>query len=169
MQEGKVIWIMGLAGSGKSTICRALREKIWQNYKNVVYLDGDEMRELLGMNACDRESRILLGKRYFKFAQSLSKQGLIVIVSAIGMFNEIYEFNRREIKNYIEIYIKCDFDELARRDKQGLYTGALSGEVSDVVGVDIAFDEPCADYVLDNSVRDNLDQKVDEIYKWLKL
>lgn len=169
MEQGKVIWIMGLAGSGKSTIGKALHEKIWQTHKNVVFLDGDEMRALLGVGGYDKDSRINLGKKYFTFAEFLSKQGLIVIVSAIGMFNEVYEFNRTKLKNYTEIYIKCDFDELARRDKKGLYTGAVSGAVKDVVGVDISFDEPCANLVIDNSARDNLEQKVNEIYQFLKL
>ncbi|MWV61809.1 adenylyl-sulfate kinase [Helicobacter saguini] len=169
MQQGKVIWLMGLAGSGKSTLGKALHDKVWQTYKNVVFLDGDEMRELLGVGGYDKDSRISFGKKYFQFAKFLSNQGLIVIVSAIGMFNEIYEFNRANLSNYVEIYVKCDFDELARRDKKGLYTGALSGDVKDVVGVDISFDEPQADFVIDNSLRDNLDKKVDEIYSFLKL
>lgn len=28
-----------------------------------------------------------------------------------------------------EIFVECEFDELKRRDKKGLYTGALQGNI----------------------------------------
>ena len=52
--KGLVLWLCGLAGSGKSTIGRALYEAIKQEIPNVVYLDGDELRDLLGHFAYDR-------------------------------------------------------------------------------------------------------------------
>lgn len=85
---------------------------------------------------------------------------MIVIVSAISMWNEIYEYNRKYLKNYFEIYIKCEFEELKRRDKKNLYTQALKGEISNVVGVDIPYDEPNADLVIDNTQMAALDDKV---------
>ena len=34
----------------------------------------------------------------------LSDQGFTVIVSVIAMYEEIYIFNRKNIKNYVEVY-----------------------------------------------------------------
>lgn len=167
-KDGLVIWLMGLAGSGKSTICKALYDKIRLKYSNVVYLDGDDMREILSASGYDRMSRIEIGKRYFRLAKFLSQQGIIVVIAAIGMFNEMYEFNRQILKNYVEVYVKCDFDELVRRDKKGLYSGGLSGKVKDVIGIDIPYDMPNPNLTIDNSALNKLDEKTNEIYNYIQ-
>ena len=46
--KGLVIWVCGLAGSGKSTIGFSLYEALKEKNPNIVYLDGDELRDLLG-------------------------------------------------------------------------------------------------------------------------
>ena len=66
---------------------------------------------------------------WLEVANFLSKQGQIVVVSMILLFNEVYEFNRANCVNYFEIFVECEFDELKRCDKKGLYTGALQGNI----------------------------------------
>ncbi|HBK1975630.1 TPA: cytidine diphosphoramidate kinase, partial [Campylobacter jejuni] len=55
------------------------------------------------------------------------------------------------------------------RDQKGLYTKALNKEIDNVVGVDIEFDKPEADLVINNSCRNNLEEKVELIIKKLAL
>ncbi|EAH8791671.1 adenylyl-sulfate kinase [Campylobacter jejuni] len=160
MKHNLTIWLTGLAGSGKSYIAQALYRKLKEKYDNVIYLDGDDLRELLGYFSYDKKGRMDVSFKRSDFARFLSNQGMIVIVSAISMWNEIYEYNRKYLKNYFEIYIKCEFEELKRRDKKNLYTQALKGEISNVVGVDIPYDEPKADLVIDNTQMTAVDDKV---------
>lgn len=167
-KNGGVVWFTGLAGSGKSFLAEALCKRLRLNLNNVLYLDGDELRELLGHFGYDKSSRIEVSLKRSNFAHFLSDQGMIVIVSAISMWDEIYAFNRKNLKNYFEIYVKCDFEELKRRDKKGLYSGALSGEIQNVVGVDIPYDEPRAHLVVDNSSLDGLEGKLDLILEALR-
>ncbi|EAI5529566.1 adenylyl-sulfate kinase [Campylobacter lari] len=159
-----IIWLMGLAGSGKSTIGKALYEKLKNEYKNIIYLDGDELRDLLGHYGYDKQSRIDVALKRSQFAKFLNDQNMIVVVTTISMFNEIYKYNRKNLKKYFEIYIKCSMEELIQRDQKRLYTKALNGEIKNVVGVDIQYDEPNAHLILDNSLQDNLDKKVDIIF-----
>lgn len=168
-KNGAVIWFTGLAGSGKSHIASYLYESLKQRYKNVLYLDGDEFREILGNFSYDKQGRLELSFKRAAFANFLSKQGMIVIVSAISMWNEIYEYNRNNINNYFEIYVKCDFDELVKRDKKHLYSRALNKELTNVVGVDIDFDETKADLVLDNTNFISLDKELNGIIKKIGL
>ncbi|EGK8096060.1 adenylyl-sulfate kinase [Campylobacter lari] len=167
MKKPYIIWFTGLAGSGKSTIGKALYEKLKQEYKNIIYLDGDELRDIIGHYGYDKQSRIDMALKRAKFAKFLNEQDMIVIVTTISMFNEIYEYNKKNFENYIEVYIKCDLQELIKRDQKGLYTKALNGEIKNVVGVDIRYDEPNAHFVLDNSMQENLDEKVEMIIKQL--
>ncbi len=167
MKKPYIIWLTGLAGSGKSTIGKALYEKLKQEYKNIIYLDGDELRDLLGYYSYDKKGRIDVALKRSQFAKFLNDQGIIVVATTISMFNEIYQYNRKNLKNYFEIYIKCSMEELIKRDQKELYTKALKGEIENVVGVDIKFDEPNAHFVLDNSMQENLDEKVETIIKQL--
>ena len=42
-----VIWITGFSGSGKTTLADALSNYFSKNKKNVIRLDGDELRKIL--------------------------------------------------------------------------------------------------------------------------
>ncbi|EAK0440254.1 adenylyl-sulfate kinase [Campylobacter lari] len=167
MKKPYVIWLTGLAGSGKSTIGRALYEKLKRECENIIYFDGDELRELLGHYGYDKQGRIDVALKRSQFAKFLNDQGMIVVVTTISMFDEIYKYNRENLNNYFEIYIKCPMEELIARDQKELYTKALNGEIKNVVGVDIKYDEPNAHFVLDNSMQENLDEKVEMIIKQL--
>lgn len=54
--KGLVLWLCGLAGSGKSTIGRALYEAIKREIPNVVY----ELHDLLGAYDLDSPNKIFL-------------------------------------------------------------------------------------------------------------
>ncbi|MFG5095636.1 MULTISPECIES: adenylyl-sulfate kinase [Campylobacter] len=163
-----IITLTGLAGSGKSTIGKALYNTLKQEHTNVIYLDGDEFRDVLGVYDYDKQSRIELAIKRSKFAKFLNDQGMIVIVATISMFNEIYAYNRKNLKHYFEVYVKCDMEELIKRDQKNLYSKALRKEIQNVVGVDIEFDFPNSDLVIENSCQDKLEEKVQMIIEKLR-
>lgn len=164
-----VIWLSGLAGSGKTTICKALYDELKPKIPNLVYIDGDEFREILGKTQkYDKISRIEVGMKKAVLCKILVNQGICVICSAISMFKQNYEFNKAQIPNLIEVYIKCDFNELLKRDQKGLYSGAMSGKIKEVVGVDIKFDEPNADIIIENSKKTDFKRNIDRILRILQ-
>ena len=160
---GLVVWLTGLAGSGKSTLAKELYIKLQSQALNVVYLDGDELRDVLGAYSYDKQGRISVAKKRADLARLLSRQGIITIVSTISMFDEIYAYNREHFPNYLEVYVSCDYDELIRRDQKQLYSKALKGEQPNVVGVDIDYDEPKAHLRIDNTTLGGIDEKVKQI------
>ncbi|MCE3037114.1 adenylyl-sulfate kinase [Helicobacter sp. faydin-H20] len=160
MKKGLVVWICGLAGSGKSTIAREVRNKLSLYQDNVIYLDGDELREILGNFDYDRDSRIEMAKKRALMANFLAQQGMIVLVSTISLFNEIYTFNRALMNSYCEIFVDCDFEELLKRDQKNLYSNAINKKITNVVGVDIPFDIPQADLVVYNNKQEALQNNV---------
>lgn len=166
---GLVVWITGLAGSGKTTLGRLVYDELKPKLPNLVYLDGDELRDVFGQNGYDRESRLEISKKRAALCALLASQKINVIVTSIAMFDEIYLHNRKSIPDYLEIYVKCDLEELYRRDQKQLYSKARAKEISNVVGVDIPFDEPKnADLIIDNSLLGNLAEKRDEILELIK-
>ena len=135
---GKVYWICGLAGSGKTTIAEQFCEKLKLKGFAPILLDGDCVRESFSLTKdFSYEGRLKLGKIYSKLAKMLSDQGFIVVVSVIAMFDEIFKYNRKNIKNYTEVFLDVPISELVLRDKKNLYSKGLKGEIKDVVGIDI--------------------------------
>jgi cytidine diphosphoramidate kinase len=149
---GTVYWITGLSGAGKTTIGSLLVEDLKRAKNNIVYLDGDVLREVFGAKGGYRnEDRKELAMRYSHLCKLLSEQGIDVVCATISMFRDVVKKNREEIKNYIEIYIKVPIDILIKRDQKQLYSRALNNEIKDVMGVDIGFEEPeCPDIVVIN-------------------
>lgn len=55
------------------------------------------------------------------------------------------------------------------KGSKGLYSGALKGEIKDVVGIDIKYTKPNAHYVIDNSSKTDLEKKIDNLYNEVEL
>jgi adenylylsulfate kinase-like enzyme len=132
--KSRCFWLTGLSGSGKTTLSNTLKAKL----DNVVVLDGDVIREVLGMNfAHDRASRLKLAYIYARMAKMLVEHQVNVICSTISLFHEVQDWNRQNIPNYIEVFLDTDRMELERRDSKQIYSQARSGILTNVVGVDI--------------------------------
>lgn len=151
MNKGTVYFFTGLSGAGKTTLGGLFhrRLKVWKN--NVVLLDGDSIRLVYNEDiSYTEESRRKGASRTFRVAKMLSDQGIDVVVCSICMYSAVRAWNRANIENYREIYIKVDKDTLLRRNQKGLYTAG-----KDVVGIDIPFDEPKSpDIVVENDGRE---------------
>ncbi|PAF45179.1 adenylyl-sulfate kinase [Helicobacter sp. 11S02596-1] len=168
MKNGLVIWINGLAGSGKSTIGKNLYTKLKPTLPHLVYLDGDGFRELFGYETYDKQSRIEFAFKRSALCHFLASQGIHVIATTISLFEEVYRHNRKNLSSYLEIYIQCDMEALIQRDQKNLYSNALKGQIKDVVGIDIRYDEPSSDLVIENNTLDDLDGKTNQILDYIK-
>lgn len=150
---GAVYWITGLSGAGKTTIGKLFYQRMKQCFPNTVFLDGDIMREVFGADLGYTESeRRKCAMRYSRLCSMLQKQDLNVVCCTISMFESIREWNRKHIENYREIYIKVSMDALRERDQKGLYSGSTDEQEKDVMGIQIALEEPKRpDLVLENN------------------
>ena len=104
--NGQVIWITGLSGAGKTTLAEELNVLLQKKHMHPILLDGDVLRNIFAKGSVvkesyDRNSRINLALKYGILSKTLSTQGFTVIIATISMFNEIYVWNRTNIKNYL--------------------------------------------------------------------
>jgi len=138
-----ILWLIGMSGSGKTALGRYIYKKLKPECKNLLFLDGDIFREILGNDLGHTiEDRKRNADRITKFCKYLDSEGINVIFAVLSLFHESQRWNRENIKNYYEVYIKSDFDTLVKRDAKGIYKKALNGEIKHVVGVDIDFPPP---------------------------
>ena len=152
--EGRVLWITGLSGSGKSTIATAAAEQLRAHGERPVVLDGDAVRAAIADSKTghDVTSRLANAYRISRLAQLLAEQGQTVIVPTMSLFREIHEWNRAHLPNYFETWVDVDWAELCERDARGLYSRAACGEVKNIAGFDLEYDRPAQpDLVLNNN------------------
>lgn len=136
--QGTVYFFTGLSGAGKTTIGGLFHQRLKATKPNVVLLDGDEIRVAFGEDVgYTNDERLRWAGRIFRVCKLLSAQGIDVVVCSIAMYENVRRWNRENIPNYKEIYIKVSKNTLMQRNQKGLYTAGKN-----VVGIDLPSDEP---------------------------
>lgn len=159
------LWITGLAGSGKTTIATEVHRRLKGIFDNVVLLDGDVLRGIFGGDVGhDPEGRFQNALRISRLCKFLVEQDVNVVCSTMSLFSEIHEMNRLVTPHYYEVYVDVPMEELVRRNKKGLYSRALRGEIEHVVGVDLPFDRPANPHlIIANAEQTGLEEKVAKV------
>ncbi|MFL5730540.1 MAG: adenylyl-sulfate kinase [Cytophagaceae bacterium] len=144
-QKSLVIWMVGLSGSGKSTIAKALEQDLYERGYLTQLLDGDNLRtginNNLGFSEADRTENI---RRSAEVSKLFLNCGIISICSFISPTKEIRQAAKDIIgeKDYFEVYVNAPFEVCEQRDVKGLYKKARKGEIKNFTGLDAPFEAP---------------------------
>jgi glutamine kinase len=166
VKAGRVFWLTGLSGAGKTTLGRELWRRLRAEGRAAAFLDGDALRaalgEDLGHTAGDRKRSAM---RNARLCRLLALQGCDVVCATISLLHDVQRWNRKNIPDYREIYLQVPMKELRRRDRKGIYSGGhRGGGTNNVVGVDVRAEIPKSpDLVLDNYGALDVDAAVDRI------
>ena len=133
-KKGILFWITGLSGSGKTTFGKAIHKDIQKLYGPTLMISGDNIRKIFYLKGHTKEDRLKILKSYCRFAKFITNQNINLIFAVVGMFNEPRKWNRKNISNYIEIYIKSNLKEIIKLKKKRIYH---KKNIQDIVGVDI--------------------------------
>jgi adenylyl-sulfate kinase len=140
---GFTIWLTGLSGAGKSTLSEVIEQRLRERNRNVEVLDGDIVRthlsKGLGFSREDRNTNI---QRIAFVCSLLTRNGVVCISAAISPYREAREWARKEIKNFVEVYVKCPLDVCRQRDVKGLYKLVDEGKIKNFTGIDDPYEKP---------------------------
>jgi len=167
--KAPVIWLTGIPGSGKTTLALELQKFYQQKNLPLEILDGDEIRKTiskdLGFSPEDRKEH---NRRVIFVAQILAKNGVTTIVPLISPYRETRANARKQIPNFVEVWVKASVDECKKRDPKGLYKKALAGEIKNLTGLQAPYEEPeNAELVLDTE-KHSVEESVDLIISTVK-
>ena len=168
--EGKVIWLTGLSGSGKSTVADALESRLHAMGIHSYLLDGDNIRgglnKDLGFTEADRVENI---RRTAEVAKLMVDAGLVVITAFISPFRSERDMAKGLFKpgKFAEVFLDVSLDVAESRDPKGLYKKARRGDLPHFTGIDSPYEAPeSADLRLDTSEL-SVEQCVDRLLKLL--
>ena len=143
-QKALVLWMVGLSGSGKSTIAKGLEKKLHSEGFFTELLDGDNLRvgvnNNLGFSVEDRQENI---RRATEVAKLFYNAGIVTVCSFISPTKEIRSMAKEILGDaMVEVFINTPLEECERRDVKGLYQKARAGEIKGFTGIDSPFEAP---------------------------
>jgi adenylylsulfate kinase len=136
-KKGILFWITGLSGSGKTSIAKLLYKKITHVYGPTLVISGDDIRSDFKLKGYDKISREKIGFMYSRFFKRILNQKINIIFAGIVLINKVRDYNRNNIQNYIEIYIKSNINFLKKKKSKKIYN-----QKKNIVGIDIPAEYP---------------------------
>ena len=152
---GKVFWLTGLSGSGKSTVADAFEKALHARGIHSYILDGDNIRsglnKDLGFTEADRVENI---RRTAEVAKLMQEAGLVVITAFISPFRSERDMARSlfDKNEFVEVFLDVSLETAEARDPKGLYRKARQGELPHFTGIDSPYEAPeTAELILDTA------------------
>lgn len=186
---GWALWFVGLPGSGKSSVAKAVSETLSGRGIDLVYLEMDARRKIYFPSpSYSPEERALAYGLFVREAAGFVKQGRGVIMDGTAHRVSLRHAARKLIPRFAEVYVRCSLDTAMARERArpeglvmaGLYAKALDRQrtgreypgLGEVIGVDAPFEEdPGAECVIDSerlTVLQARDLVLDFFDQWLR-
>jgi adenylylsulfate kinase len=151
---GAVVWLTGLPSSGKSTLARAVQERLRSQGTSACTLDGDSLRAIIAVTlGYSDDDRRQFYAALARLAAELARQGLVVLVPATAHLREYRQAARQLAPRFIEVWVTTPLAECQRRDPKGLYEAAATTP-GFLPGIHVRYEEPEHAEVLANGGED---------------
>ena len=143
--RGRVVWLTGLSGAGKSTIASAAEQLLHDQGLRTYILDGDNVRhglsKDLGFTVADRVENI---RRIAEVAKLMVDAGIIVLTAFISPFRAERDMAKSLFtpEDFLEIFVDTPLAIAEARDPKGLYKKARRGELPNFTGIDSDYEPP---------------------------
>ena len=158
-KRGILIWITGLSGSGKTVLGKLILPIIKKKIGSTILISGDDLRNIFKLHGYTKKERLENEKKFYGLYKLLTDQGFNVIFCVVSMFNKVRSWNRKNIKNYIEVYIKSDVKKINQQRRKKIYFK----NKKNIVGLDIKPQIPKnPDIIINNDFKKNI-RKISKI------
>ncbi|MGH2853212.1 MAG: adenylyl-sulfate kinase [Solirubrobacteraceae bacterium] len=169
---GATVWLTGLPAAGKSTIGRAVEERLVREGRPAYLLDGDNLRHgLNGDLGFDEQARTENVRRTAHVARLLAESGTIALVSLVSPYaadREAAAALHAEVGlQFVEVFVDAPLELCQQRDPKGLYARACAGELSGLTGVGAPYEAPVRPDLVLRSGSESVDAAVERVMNLL--
>ena len=158
-KKGILFWITGLSGAGKTSISNKIYHSVKNKYGKTLYINGDEMRKIFELKSYDNSDRKKGAIKYSKFFKKITDQNINVLFAGMALFDDVRKWNRINVTNYLEIYIKTSLKNIIKKKYTKIYK-----KKSMLVGVDIKPEFPKKpDIIINNNFNKSIENLSNEL------
>lgn len=167
-----MLYLVGISGSGKTTIANALEKELKRinNKYRLQVIDGDVIRDQFGgMFGYTKEERLKCNQAVRVVVDYLLKNEVSVILAQVAAYEDIRRKVREQFsENYVEVYVKCSYEECAKRDVKGYYRKQKQGQMQNLNGANDSFEVPTQADLVVNTQDCTVEEAVKEIINCLE-
>ncbi len=170
-QRGRVVWLTGLSGAGKSTIANLVEKRLHADGRHTYLLDGDNVRHGLNRDlGFTEEDRVENIRRVAEVSKLMVDAGLVVITAFISPFRAERRMARALMAEgeFIEVFVDTPLAVAEARDVKGLYRKARAGELKNFTGVDSPYEPPETPEIRVDTAAMTAEQAAERIVEWLE-
>ena len=129
----KIIWLTGQPGSGKTTIGKAIKERLALSNPNIecMLIDGDDLRDIIinkDYSEKGRRNNITLAMNIAKYLYS---KNILAIICLVAPYRDLRETLKKE-RNVCEVYLYTN----EKRGREHFFAADYAPPVDNFVGLD---------------------------------
>jgi adenylylsulfate kinase-like enzyme len=123
----------------QNNIRKKIHKNIIKEFGPTIMISGDDLRKIFNLKGFENKERLKITKKYSNFARYITEQKINIILAVVGMFDGPRKWNRLNIENYIEIYIKSNINNIIKTNRKKIYKKKNPGKL---IGIDIKPEYP---------------------------
>jgi len=158
--KGILFWITGLSGSGKTAIAENIKSNISNKYGPTIIVSGDDLRKIFNFKKFSRKDRLAYALVYCKFCKCVTDNKINIILSTVSLFHKVRKWNRTNISNYVEIYIRSDIIKIIKQKNKFFY----KKNYKNIIGKDIKPEFPQSPHI---TIENNFNKSIIVLTKHL--
>jgi len=145
-KKGILFWITGLPGAGKTSIANKIVNSLRKEFGSTILLNGNDIRKIFELKDYSKVGRKRIGIQYSKLFQKITDQNINVLFAGGVLIEKVRKNNRKNIDNYLEIYIKCNQKKIISKNFKKLYL-----KTKNLVGLKIKPEFPKNPHIIINN------------------
>ena len=169
-QKPVTVWFTGIKRGGKTLVADSLERKLYERGHHSFILDSGNILKGMSEDLGSTQSNLIENtRRVAHVAKLMNEAGLIVMSCFTSALTSERRMARRIIgeEHFIEVHMDTPIEISRAQDNQGFYDKAERGEIRNVAGVDMRYEEPKAADLTFSFQKHSADEAAEAILKLL--
>lgn len=131
-KKGILFWVEGFSGSGKTEISKKIIPHLNEKYGKTILIQGDDLRKIFKLYDYSKVGRYNNYLKFSRLAKFITDQNINLLFTVVGMQKIQRKWLKKNISNYIEIYIHAKISKIKKINKKNTYKNKTN-----IVGIQI--------------------------------